>query len=61
MILDKMAKPVFETSKFYDCNEPVSQLEMEFPPLKSGHYTFLVEVKDLSSWKTDSTGEVVNL
>ncbi|MCP4217078.1 MAG: hypothetical protein GY765_20690 [bacterium] len=61
MILDENSQVVWDIQKKYRSKSGRSVFLLKPPPLKKGHYNVMVEVKDLLSWKTDASGDTIEV
>jgi hypothetical protein len=60
-IMDKNSKVVWKTQKTYKSKSSESAFQTKIPALEKGWYDVIVEVKDQLSWKTDTTGENIEI
>lgn len=60
-LMDGNAEVVWETVKTYRSKKSQSAFQVIIPPLREGRYDVIVEVRDLLSWKTDTTGENIKI
>ncbi len=60
-IRDRKGKIIFQARKQFQCRDNRSMMRVRRPRLKKGTYSLILEVKDLSSWKTDVKGLTIEI